>query len=65
MEELKFIFSDFWIWLGFMFLIGGIFTGIYNIIQRILRHYSLKKLGYPPSHCDADGDFQKKDNNKD
>ena len=28
------------------------------IINRPLRHYTLRKLGYPPVNCDADGDFK-------
>lgn len=27
--------------------------------NRILRHMNIRKLGYPPAHCDADGDFLK------
>lgn len=23
------------------------------------RHMTLRKIGYPPPHCDVDGDFQK------
>ena len=26
--------------------------------QRAMRVFSLMKNGYPPSHCDADGDFK-------
>jgi len=28
------------------------------LINRPLRHYTLQKNGYPPPHCDADGDFK-------
>lgn len=28
------------------------------LINRPLRHVTLRKHGYPPSHCDADGDFK-------
>lgn len=24
----------------------------------ILRHWNIRKHGYPPPHCDADGDFK-------
>ena len=27
--------------------------------NRILRHWNIRKHGYPPEHCDADGDFIK------
>lgn len=29
------------------------------LINRPLRHYNINKHGYPPKHCDADGDFKK------
>lgn len=35
---------------------------VINLIQfttnRILRHANIRKHGYPPAHCDADGDFK-------
>jgi len=30
-----------------------------NLPNRILRHWNIRKHGYPPTHCDADGDFKK------
>lgn len=29
-----------------------------NLPNRILRHWNIRKHGYPPDHCDADGDFR-------
>jgi hypothetical protein len=29
-----------------------------NLPNRILRHWNIRKHGYPPPHCDADGDFK-------
>jgi len=29
--------------------------------NRILRHWNIRKHGYPPAHCDADGDFKPDD----
>ena len=29
-----------------------------NLPNRILRHWNIRKHGYPPAHCDADGDFR-------
>lgn len=26
--------------------------------NRIMRHLNIRKHGYPPAHCDADGDFR-------
>lgn len=28
-----------------------------NLPNRILRHWNIRKHGYPPPHCDADGAF--------
>lgn len=32
-----------------------------GISNRILRHWNIRKHGYPPPYCDADGDFKKND----
>ena len=29
-----------------------------NLPNRVLRHWNIHKHGYPPPHCDADGDFK-------
>lgn len=29
-----------------------------NLPNRVLRHWNIRKHGYPPVHCDADGDFK-------
>ena len=34
---------------------------LYILINRPLRHWNIRKHGYPPAHCDADGDFKKKE----
>lgn len=35
---------------------------IFNVcINRPLRHMNIRKHGWPPEHCDADGDFINKD----
>ena len=31
---------------------------VVNLPNRILRHWNIHKHGYPPPHCDADGDFK-------
>lgn len=55
----------------FEFMSGSPFTTFflaYILFQLLLkswqlffRHRSIKKHGWPPEHCDADGDFLKKD----
>lgn len=39
-------------------LLGLPLTFLINLINRILRHWGIRKHGYPPPHCDADGDFK-------
>jgi len=57
MEFLKFILSDFWIFLGFIIVLGTVLDFILKMYNRTMRHWNIRKHGYPPQHCDADGDF--------
>jgi len=48
-------------WLTFfLFLICGevVIRICVNLPDRMLRHWNIHKHGYPPMHCDADGDFK-------
>lgn len=48
-------------WLTFFLavvLVQGIAQVIIVAINRPLRHWNIRKHGYPPAHCDADGDFK-------
>lgn len=63
MEFFKFIFSDFGHFIGFMIIIMIVLTFIYAMWNRFLRHLSLMKHGYPQG-TDADGEFQKKEEEK-
>jgi hypothetical protein len=61
MEALKFIFSSFWIWLGFTFtfitFVYATYRFLFLVFNRAQRHRTLRKIGYPPEYCDADGDL--------
>lgn len=49
-------------WLTFFlgFLIAEFAIRLFiNLPNRIMRHWNIHKHGYPPPHCDADGDFRK------
>ena len=51
-------------WLAFFLaciLASAITTLFVNLPNRILRHWNIRKHGYPPAHCDADGDFKAND----
>ncbi len=55
-------------WLSFFlawFLVQALhYTYIY-CINRPLRHANIRKHGWPPEHCDADGDFVATDKDED
>jgi hypothetical protein len=57
MKLLDFIFTNFWHWLGAMVLLYTLTSTFVGLINKILRHRNIRKHGYPPSHCDADGQF--------
>ena len=57
--------GGFWKFVGVWIMVTVILVTpakiIFFIINRPLRHWSIRKHGYPPAHCDADGDFKSKD----
>lgn len=58
MEFLNFMFQGFWHFLGCVIILGGAGNLIAFVWNRFWRHWNIRKHGYPPSHCDADGDFK-------
>ena len=58
MELIKFIFSSFWVFIGSLTLILIPFKVFYGIIHKLIRARTIRKVGYPPAHCDGDGDFK-------
>ena len=63
LEILKFSVTGFWPFVTFTMLLGwslvitlGIAHHIFKIYNRTLRVITMWKNGYPPAHCDADGD---------
>lgn len=62
MDFLKFILSDIWIFLGFCIILSRIGAFIFRMYNRALRQRTLNKWGYPPPHCNVDGDFKEEDN---
>jgi len=57
--------GGFWKFIGYWILLGmiiGIPSKVIIVaINRPLRHWNIRKHGYPPAHCDADGDFKKQE----
>lgn len=56
MELLKFIFSSFWVFAGFNIILILCLDFTLKMWNRFWRHWNIRKHGYPPTHCDADGD---------
>ena len=65
MEYLKFIFSGFWTFLGCLIIITAVLDLIGKCWIIFWRHASILIHGYPPSHCDVDGDPLKIETNED
>ena len=59
MVVLEFIFRNFWTWLGTVSILYVILFHIHSVINRLARNRVLRKIGYPPPHCNADGDIIK------
>jgi hypothetical protein len=38
---------------------ASIVNCLFRLINRIIRHMNIRRYGWPPPHCDADGDFIK------
>lgn len=59
MAFLEFTFRSFWTFFGVLILCSMILNFVFKSWNRFWRHLNIRKHGYPPSHCDADGDFLK------
>ncbi|KKM26483.1 hypothetical protein LCGC14_1584260 [marine sediment metagenome] len=60
-ELLTIMFSGFWSFVGWLVVIALILQFVLLMYNRTFRHWNIRKHGYPPSHCDADGDFRKEE----
>jgi len=58
------ILSSFWKFVGGFIILSMILTSILFIWNRFWRHWNIRKHGYPPPHCDADGDFKNSEKEK-
>ncbi len=54
LKIIEFIFETIWHFLGFVIL----FELFLEFILKIYRQLNIRKHGYPPSHCDVDGNFK-------
>lgn len=63
MEFFRFIFSSFWIWLGFCIILYMPLEAIRWIICKKIKSSTIKKAGWPPAHLDANGNFKEEKSN--
>lgn len=59
-EVLEFMFSGFWTFVGCLIILAACIDLVSFLWNRFWRHWNIRKHGYPPPHCDADGDFKNK-----
>lgn len=45
-------------WLMVLLILGVPAQVLVMLVNRPLRHWTIRTQGYPPPHCDADGDFK-------
>jgi hypothetical protein len=64
MTLVRFIFSNFWVWLGAALLLALPFETIVKIVRLLVRRANIEKQGWPPAHLDADGDFKNQEKEK-
>lgn len=59
------MFSGFWPFIGMSMLLTGCANFILLLYNRTWRHFNIRKHGWPPVHCDSDGDFKIDKNEED
>lgn len=67
MDFLNFMFQSFWHFLGCALILALFLNFIEFLYNRFWRHWNIRKHGYPPVHCDADGEInteEKEDENE-
>ncbi len=60
MNLLEFTFQSFWHFAGMFLLIFLILRVPLHAWAFFIRHLNIRSKGWPPSHLDADGDFEPK-----
>lgn len=64
-DILKYVLSDFGRFLGALILLLVVCYFLTLPIRLLLRHWNIRKQGWPPAHLDADGDFKSEQNDDD
>lgn len=58
LKLLEFALQSFWYFIGCLIIFTICANLIIQIWARFWRYWTIRKQGYPPPHCDADGDFK-------
>lgn len=58
MDLFDFIFSSFWHFIGCLIILGTVLLTICELWRCFWRHWTIRKHGYPPEHCDVDGSME-------
>lgn len=64
-QILEITFKSFWHFVGMVLIFSGLINLIFRCWNRFLRMLNIRKHGWPPVHCDADGDFLKAEDKED
>lgn len=59
------MFQSFWHFASCACLLSGGVKFLFLVWNRFMRHLNIHKHGYPPAHCDADGDFKESEAQRD
>lgn len=60
-DALHFVFQSFWTFAGTFLLVALPFRFAFRCWNRFMRMLNIRARGWPPSHCDADGEFEEKE----
>ncbi len=58
-DILELALSGFWAFVGTLILVSLPFNFLFRCWNRWCRSRNIRAQGWPPPHCDADGDFPK------
>ncbi len=61
MNVFQFMNDNPWLTFFLVYIAGEVVVRIFvSLPNRVMRHWNIRKHGYPPAHCDADGDLRPK-----
>ena len=58
MEIIRFFFGNFWHFIALLIILGGLLNLILSMWIKLLNYLTIRKHGYPPSHCNCSGEMR-------